>query len=141
MRRLLLLALPFALMACGSDNNTTTGVSLAALAGTWNLQTANGVALPFTISNTGGAETDLLSVVEVVQANGSFTGSEVVKITINGVAAVDTLGSSGTISLSGSLVTVTLANAGTGSGTLISSTSFSFKDPTTGATFVFVKTG
>ncbi len=139
MRRLLLLALPFALLACGSDSSSTTGVTLAQLAGTWNLQTVNGAALPFTISNTGGVETDLLSLVEVVQASGAFTGTEVVKVTAAGQAMVDTLPESGAVSLSGSLVTVTLTGSAAAAGTLISNTSFSFKDPTTGGTFVFVK--
>ena len=59
MRRLLLLALPLALMACGSDSDTT--VTVATLAGTWNLTTANGAALPFTITTTP-AKVELLSV-------------------------------------------------------------------------------
>jgi hypothetical protein len=41
--------------------------------------------------------------------------------------------------VSGTLVTVTLTGSTAVSGTLISSTQFSFPDPTTGAIFVFVK--
>lgn len=136
MRRLMLLALPFALLACGSDNNTTT-ITLSSLAGTWNLQTANGAALPFTITAT--PKTELLSVTENVQATGAFTGTTVTRVTVGATVTVDTLPSSGTISLNGNLVSVTLTGSGTATGSLISSTSFSFTDPTTGALFVFVK--
>jgi hypothetical protein len=139
MRRLMLLALPFALLACGSDNNSPTSVTLASLAGVWNLQTANGAALPFTISNIGGTKIELLSITETVLATGAFSGAEVTRITMGTVVTVDTLPSAGTISLSGTLVTVNLTGSASASGTLISSTSFSFTDPNTLALFVFVK--
>ena len=139
MRRLLLLALPLALMACGSDTETP-GVTVASLAGTWNLTTANGTALPFTISNTAAAKVELLSAQVVVTATGAFTGAESVRTTPNGQAPqTASLPLAGTISLSGSLVTVTITGSGSASGTLISSTQFSYKDPVTLATFVFVK--
>ncbi len=139
MRRLMLLALPFALLACGSDNDTSTSVTLASLAGVWNLQTANGAALPFTISNSGGIKTELLSISETVLATGAFSGTEVTRITAGTTVTVDTLPSAGTISLSGTLVSVNLTGSATASGTLVSSTSFSFTDPVTLALFVFVK--
>ena len=138
MRRLMLLALPFALLGCGSDNNTTT-VTLASLAGVWTLQSANGAALPFTIATTP-AKVELLSVTENVQANGSFTSTTVERTTVGTTVTVDTLPPvPGTISLSGNLVSVTLTGSAAISGTLVSSTSFSFTDPTTHALFVFVK--
>ncbi len=137
MRRLILLALPLALMACGSDSDTT--VTVATLAGTWNLTTANGAALPFTIT-TNPAKVELLSANVVVGATGAFTGTEQTRTTIGaGTPTVATLPIAGTISLSGTLVTVTLTGSTAVSGTLLSSTQFSFPDPTTGATFVFVK--
>lgn len=139
MRRLLLLAaFPVALMACGSSNdNTPTVVSLA---GTWNLTTANGAALPFTISNTATGKVELLSAQVVVGATGAFTGTESVRTTPTGQAAQTTsLPLAGTISVSGTLVTVTLTGSVPVSGTLTSTTQFSYTDPTTGAAFVFVK--
>ena len=137
MRRVLLLAaLPVALMACGSDNNTPTVVSLA---GTWNLTTANGAALPFTISNTAAGKVELISASVVVGATGAFTGSESIRTTVNGTATNSTLPLAGTISVSGTLVTVTLTGSVPVSGTLTSTTQFSYTDPTTGAAFVFVK--
>jgi hypothetical protein len=138
MRRLLLLAaLPIALMGCGSSNdNTPTVVSLA---GTWNLTTANGTALPFTISNTAGTKIELLSASVVVGSTGAFTGTESIRTTVNGTATNSTLPLAGTISVSGTLVTVTLTGSIPVSGTLASTTQFSYTDPTTGAAFVFVK--
>jgi hypothetical protein len=137
MRRLLLLALPLALMACGSDSDTT--VTVATLAGTWNLTTANGAALPFTITTTP-AKVELLSASVVVASTGAFTGTEQTRTTVGtGTPTTATLPLAGTISLSGTLVTVSLTGSMAVSGTLISSTQFSFPDPTTGKTFVFVK--
>src|SRR5262249_3478521 len=139
MRRLLLLAPPpLALMACGSDNdNTPTVISLA---GTWNLSTANGAALPFTISNTGGTKVELTAASVVIAADGSFTGTESIRTTVGtGTPTTSTLNVSGTVVASGTLVTVTLTGSAAVQGTLTSTTQFSYKDPTTGATFVFVK--
>jgi len=137
MRRLLLLAFPLALMACGSD--TETPITVATLAGTWNLTTANGAALPFTITTTP-AKVELLSATVVVAATGSFAGTEQTRTTVGtGTPTTATLPIAGTISLSGTLVTVSITGSTAVSGTLISSTQFSFPDPTTGKTFVFVK--
>lgn len=137
MRRLLLLTLPLALMACGSDSDTT--VTVATLAGTWNLTTANGAALPITISNAGGTKTELLGASVVVASTGTFAGTQQIRQTTNGTATTLALPFAGTISLSGTLVTVTITGSAAVSGTLLSSTQFSYPDPTTGATFVFVK--
>jgi len=138
MRRLLLLALPLALMACGSDNDNTP-ITVATLAGTWNLTTANGAPLPFTITTTP-AKVELLSATVVVAATGSFAGTEQTRTTVGtGTPTTATLPIAGTISLSGTLVTVSITGSTAVSGTLISSTQFSFPDPTTGKTFVFVK--
>jgi hypothetical protein len=139
MRRLMLLMLPIALMGCGGSDNSTTGPTLASLSGTWNLQTANGTPLPFTVSSAGGIKTEILSSVVTVAANGTFTQVSQFRTTINGQISLMTLPSSGTISLSGTLVTVTVTGSGAGTGTLNSSTMFTVTDPTTGALFVFVK--
>ena len=140
MRRLFLLALPLALMACGSDNETTTGITLASLAGTWHLSTVAGAALPFTISNTGGTKTELLGDTVTVAATGAFAGTQTIRTTVGtGTPTITTLPQAGTISLSGNLVTVALTGSTSASGTLTSATQFSFTDPATGAVFVFVK--
>src|SRR5215467_5319403 len=126
MRRLFLMAaLPLALMACGSDNNTPTIVSLA---GTWNLSTANGTALPFTIS-PGPPKIELLSASVVVGATGAFTGTEQIRTTVNGTATTTTSNLAGTITASGTLVTVVITGSGTVTGTLTGTTQFSYVDP------------
>ena len=139
MRRFALLALPFALLACGGDDNPTSAPTLASLAGTWNLQTVNGVPLPYTISSSGGVKNELLSQVATVASNGTFTEVTQTRTTINGQISVMTLPSSGTISLSGNLVTITVTGAGTSPGTLNSNTMFTINEPVTGGVFVYVK--
>ena len=99
--------------------------------------TANGAA-PFTITTTP-AKVELLSSSVVVLSTGAFTGTENIRTTVNGTATPSTLPFAGTLSVSGTLVTVTITGSAAVLGTLISSTQFSFPDPTTGATFVFVK--
>lgn len=141
MRRLALclaLALPAVVIACGSDNSST-GPTVASLAGTWNLQTVNGAALPFTLSNSGGVKTELLSEVATVSSNGNFTETEVLRVTTVVGVAVDTLPSTGTFTLSGNLVSINLNGSGTVTGTLNNNTTFTINDSVTGDTFVFVK--
>ena len=137
MRRLLLLAaLPVAIMACGSDSDNTP--TIVSLAGTWNLSTANGTALPFTIS-PGPPKIELLSASVVVGATGAFTGTEQIRTTVGTTPTTTTSNISGTITASGTLVTVVITGSGTVTGTLTGTTQFSYVDPTTGATFVFLK--
>jgi len=138
MRRLMLLALPLALAACGGSDNSSTGPTLASVAGTWNLSTVNGAPLPYTISNNGGLKTEVLSAVTIVTANGTFNEVQQIRTTFNGQATVTSLPTSGTFSLSGTLVTLNITGSGTLSGTLTNSTTFAVTDPT-GAIYVFVK--
>jgi hypothetical protein len=139
MRRFFLLALPLALIACGSDSNANTGPTLASLAGVWSLQTVNGQALPFTLSSAGGVKVELLSQVATVAANGTFAQVTTTRTTVNGTATTNALPSAGTFSLSGNLITVTVTGSGNATGTLNSSTQFTITDPTTQAQFVFKK--
>lgn len=139
MRRFMLaMLLPIALMACGGSDNSTTGPTLASLAGTWRLQTVNGSPLPVTIASSGTVKTEILSQVATVDANGTFTEVTQSRTTIGTDVTVNTLPSTGTISLNGNLLTVTVTGSGAGTGTLNSSTMFTVDFATIG-TFVFVK--
>jgi hypothetical protein len=73
MRRLaaaLVLALASSAIACGSDS--VTNPTPESLAGTWNLSTLNGVALPFVLQQSN-PKVELLSDQIVVSSDGTFT--------------------------------------------------------------------
>jgi hypothetical protein len=74
MRRLLVLATALAttltVAGCNSDS-TAPGASLA---GTYTLQTVNGLPLPVTVSRTGPYSKDVVAGQIVLDANGNYTG-------------------------------------------------------------------
>jgi len=132
MRRLLSLALVFAALACGSDNDDSTAPTQASVAGTWTLQTVNGSSLPFTLASAP-AKIELLSYVVNVSANGTWTSSQQTRTTIGTQAPVTaTTTDGGTYTLSGNSVAITsstsgsVAQAGTISGNTLTLTSSGF---------------
>jgi hypothetical protein len=138
MRRFILFMLPIAIMGCGGSDNSTSSPTLASLSGTWKLQTVNGSPLPATIASSGDVKTEILSQVATVDANGTFAEVTQTRTTIGTQVTLSALPSTGTISLSGNLVTVNVIGSGAGTGTLNSSTMFTVNFATIGA-FVFVK--
>jgi hypothetical protein len=87
MRRLaafLTLALVSTSLACGSDK--VTGPTVESLVGTWNLSTVNGAPLPFTY-RAADPKLELLSDQFVTFADGTFTATQVVRVTdVDGVS-------------------------------------------------------
>jgi hypothetical protein len=72
MRKLLLACATLALLGCGGDS---TGPNASAV-GTWNLQTINGSALPYTAIFVAGPpvyKLEILSDTFVAAANGTYT--------------------------------------------------------------------
>lgn len=135
MRRLLSLTLALALIACGDDDSTSAPTS-ASVAGTWNLQTVNGSALPFTLS-AASPKIELLSSSVNVTANGTWTSTTQTRTTIGTQATTASSTQSGTYTLSGSAVSIrstdgTTVQAGTVSGNTLTLAQ-------TGLTFVYQK--
>jgi lipocalin-like protein len=135
MRRLLSLTLALALIACGDDDSTSAPTN-ASVAGTWNLQTVNGSALPFTLS-AASPKIELLSSSVNVTANGTWTSTTQTRTTIGTQATTASSTQSGTYTLSGSAVSIrstdgTTVQAGTVSGNTLTLAQ-------TGLTFVYQK--
>ena len=124
-----------AAIACGSDDSTTPTQS--SVAGTWNLQTINGSALPFTVA-TSPAKIEVLSDVVNVSSNGTYTSSEQTRTTIGTQVTTNTSTDAGTYTLNGNNVAIlsntagSTAQAGVVSGNTLTVTQ-------SGLTFVFQK--
>jgi len=115
MRRLLPFILSLA-VACGSDSSTQPNATPASLAGTWNLQTINGAALPFTLLQT--PKTELLSDVVTAVAAGTYTELSQVRTTLNGQVTVSTESDGGTYTITGNTVTIRSTDGSTALGTV-----------------------
>jgi hypothetical protein len=107
-------------LACSGDS---TGPTEASVAGTWNLQSINGTALPFVVAQTGTNKVEITGDVLTVTASGSFTEITTVRTTQNGTSTTQTVPDAGTYVLNGNNVTFQFQSDGSvGSGTVSGST-------------------
>lgn len=114
------LALLALTLACSGDS---TGPTEASVAGTWNLQSVNGTALPFVIAQTGTNKTEITADVLTVTSSGSFTEITTVRTTLNGTATTQTVPDAGSYVLNGNNVTFQFQSDGSvGSGTISGNT-------------------
>jgi heat shock protein HslJ len=122
MRRLVSLALALAVVACGSDDSSTTPTN-SSVAGTWTLQTVNGAALPYTAS-PAPTKVEILSNTVTATSAGTWTSATQVRTTIGTQAPVTaTQNDAGTYTLSGNNVAInSTANGAIGTGTISGNT-------------------
>ena len=111
MRRLLLACASVALLGCGGDS---TGPA-ASFEGTWNLQTINGSALPYTAVFVASPlyKLEILSDQVIANADGTFTESAQVRETNGSTVTTSTEGDNGTWVQHGSQIDLTSASDGT----------------------------
>jgi len=108
----------FIAAACGGDDSPTAP-TMASIAGTWNLQTVNGSALPFIVAQSGSDKIEVLGDAITVTATGSFTQLTQVRVTQGGQVSTQSIPDAGTYTLNGSAVTFTFNSDGSsGTGTL-----------------------
>ncbi len=142
LRGLLLLAACVDLLACTAENDnsiTPSATPAVSLAGGWELRTANGQLLPFAVSSFGGADNELVSQAISVAIGGRFDEVTQIRTTVNGLSTISSSLGTGTISVTGTVVTMITAGSGSTIGALTSDTSFTIVDPMTNALFVFTK--
>src|SRR5512143_2292415 len=101
MRRLLPLVLSLAI-ACGSDSPSQP--TSASVAGTWNLQTINGTALPYVITQSDTTKVELVSDVVTAVATGSYTEITQVRTTVGGQVMNESFPDAGSFTLNGTAV-------------------------------------
>jgi hypothetical protein len=136
MRRLLsLVVLATALSACGSDSSTQP--TQASVAGTWNLTSVNGVALPW-LAQAADPKVEVLNDQLVLSANGTFTQSQNVRFTdATQVVTTQAFNDAGTYSLNGASATFRFNSDGSsGTGTISGNT---LTVGETGFSFVYTK--
>jgi hypothetical protein len=136
MRRFVTLFILLAAVACGGSDSPTAPTS-ASVAGTWNLQSINGSALPFVIAQTGANKAEVLSDVLSVVATGSFTQITTLRTTVNGVVTTQSAADAGSYSLNGTAATFTFNSDGSvGTGQVSGGT---LTVTTTGLVYVYKK--
>ena len=96
--------------ACGSDSPAAP--TLASVAGTWNLQTVNGVSLPLVLSQTSTEKHELTALTFDATSTGTFTETDSYRDTVNGVVSTSSTGDSGTYTINGSSITFTFDSDG-----------------------------
>ena len=102
------------LSACGSDS--TTAPTPTSIAGTWNLSTVNGAALPFVLQ--ASPKIEILSDQIVILANGTFTQSTQARLTNGTTITTQTIPDGGTYSLNGTAATFTFTDGGSETATV-----------------------
>ena len=112
MRRFVLALSAVSILACGDSS----GPQFASAAGTWNLVTVNGSALPFTLEFSQAYRLEIMSDVFVASENGTYTESTTIRETDAGTATTTTEQSNGTWTQTNGTVTVT-ESGGTGTST------------------------
>ncbi|HEX6576074.1 MAG TPA: hypothetical protein VF042_13990 [Gemmatimonadaceae bacterium] len=111
-----LIAILLVTLACSGDS---TGPTQSSVAGTWNLQTINGAALPFVVAQTGANKVEITGDVLTVTNSGSFTEITTIRTTQNGASTTQTVPDAGTYVLNGNNVTFQFQSDGSvGSGTV-----------------------
>ena len=125
MRRMLVSVFTVAtvlLSACGSDSSTNP--TPTSIAGTWNLTTVNGAALPYLLQAASGAnpKVEIISDQIVISANGTFTQSTQARITQGTTVSTSTLPDNGTYSLTGTAATFVFSDGSAGTATVSNNT-------------------
>ena len=117
MRRLLLACATIALIGCGGSDSTGPAASAQ---GTWNLQTVNGAALPFTLNSnpSTGDKLEILDDQYVLNSDGTFTEAFTTRETTNGQITTTPETDNGTWTQQGSQVSVVFASGGGLAGTI-----------------------
>lgn len=135
-RRLFLLPLLLpllALLACGGDDSTGPGASIA---GAYSLTTVNGAPLPFVVQQAGTFKREITADTYTLAAGGTWTEVRAERTTSNGAVTTSTITDAGTWSRNGTSITLTSPASGALAGTVSGNT---LSLSSAGNTMVFTK--
>jgi hypothetical protein len=124
MRRYAAALVALVLIGCSSDN--TVSADIDAAVGVYVLQTVNGSSLPFNAGNQGGVDVVIVSDQYTLASGHTYTRDGTLRLTQFGVTVNQSVTESGTWSVNGSTLTLTIASSSLGqtgnySGSLTSS--------------------
>lgn len=111
MRTITLVGIVLALAACGSDSGSPTAAP-ATVAGTYNLTTVDGQALPFTVVDLGAYQAKLASATLTLQADGTYAFQFAIRIEDSGNIRSVSQTDGGVWNTSAGTVTLTSTQAG-----------------------------
>lgn len=115
MKRRLAMTVAFAAvvsMGCSDDGTRPTPASFA---GIWNLQSVNGLPMPFVLQ-AANPKLEVVSDQLVVMGNGTFTEAFAIRRTTGTEVVTENGSGSGTYSLNGTAVSLVYTDGSTGSG-------------------------
>ena len=92
-----------AALACGSD--APSGPTNANAAGTWALQTVNGIPLPYLYVQNGPDKGEVMADLLILTSAGTFTEKTTLRRTVNGQVTTEPQSDVGTFVISGNTVT------------------------------------
>jgi hypothetical protein len=92
-----------AVLACGSDGPSEP--TNANTAGTWALQTVNGIPLPYLYVQNGPDKGEVLSDLLILTSAGNFTEKTTIRRTVNGQVTTEPQADVGTYVITGNTVT------------------------------------
>jgi hypothetical protein len=107
MRKLLSLCAILFAIGCGDSTSP-----ILTVAGTWSLQSVDGISLPYILEQVGADKAELTSDVITANSTGSFTETTNIKITEGGQVTNESFPDAGTYTQSGSAVTFTFNSDG-----------------------------
>jgi len=122
-----------ALLACGGDDSTGPGASIA---GAYSLTTVNGAPLPFVVQQAGTYKYEITADTYTLAAGGTWTEEWTDRTTSNGAVTTSTNTDAGTWSGNGASITLTSPASGAVSGTVSGNTLSLSAD---GFTLIFTK--
>lgn len=119
MRRVLNFCIILVCMACGGgDGGDATGPTMVSISGTWNLQTVDGAALPYVVTQTGTEKIEITADVLTFTATGTFTEITAVRSTNSGQVTTQSVADAGNYTLTGNTLKAFYGDGSTITGTL-----------------------
>lgn len=109
----------FVAASCGGDS---TAPGTANIAGSYALQTVNGAPLPFVVLQIGADKIEVLNETVTLAAGDTFTQQGSLRITQNGVVAIDSYAEVGEYTRNGTALNLVFSDGTSGTGTISENT-------------------
>jgi hypothetical protein len=112
MRRYAAVSFGLLILGCSSDNSVSADIDAAV--GVYALQTIDGSPLPYNAGNQGGVDVVIVSDKYTLTSGRTYTRDGTLRLTEFGITATQSVTESGSWSLSGGTLTLTISNSSLG---------------------------